>query len=139
MTDAELAELVGDCPTLYHMAEGGGWPAIRQHGLLSTSALLNLYGVEGPQREVDDLLLAEDDLVDRLAGLSDRTETGFRRGDDAVIEGGGRLGALNHAYRSWLLRVGRQGPGARTHLLSPAMAAAAAVTGRLVDVRELMG
>ena len=35
--------------------------------------------------------------------------------------------------------VGRQGPGSRTHLLSPAMAAAAAVTGRLTDVRELMG
>jgi 3-isopropylmalate/(R)-2-methylmalate dehydratase large subunit len=32
---------------------------------------------------------------------------------------------------------GRQGPGGRTHLLSPAMAAAAAVTGTLTDVREL--
>lgn len=32
---------------------------------------------------------------------------------------------------------GRQGPGGRTHLLSPAMAAAAAVTGVLTDVREL--
>jgi 3-isopropylmalate/(R)-2-methylmalate dehydratase large subunit len=32
---------------------------------------------------------------------------------------------------------GRQGPGGRTHLVSPAMAAAAAVTGRLADVREL--
>jgi 3-isopropylmalate/(R)-2-methylmalate dehydratase large subunit len=33
--------------------------------------------------------------------------------------------------------IGRQGPGARTHLLSPAMAAAAAVAGRLTDVRTL--
>ena len=32
---------------------------------------------------------------------------------------------------------GRQGPGGRTHLVSPAMAAAAAVTGHFVDVREL--
>ncbi len=34
--------------------------------------------------------------------------------------------------------IGRQGPGARTHLMSPAMAAAAAVTGRLADVRRLI-
>ena len=32
---------------------------------------------------------------------------------------------------------GRQGKGGRTHLMSPAMAAAAAVTGRLADVRKL--
>jgi 3-isopropylmalate/(R)-2-methylmalate dehydratase large subunit len=33
---------------------------------------------------------------------------------------------------------GRQGPGGRTHLVSPPMAAAAAIEGRLADVRELM-
>jgi 3-isopropylmalate/(R)-2-methylmalate dehydratase large subunit len=33
--------------------------------------------------------------------------------------------------------VGRQGRGSRTHLMSPAMAAAAAVSGHLRDVREL--
>jgi 3-isopropylmalate/(R)-2-methylmalate dehydratase large subunit len=33
--------------------------------------------------------------------------------------------------------VGRQGKGSRTHLLSPAMAAAAALTGRITDVRKL--
>jgi len=33
---------------------------------------------------------------------------------------------------------GRQGPGGRTHLMSPAMAAAAAVSGRIADVREVV-
>jgi len=35
--------------------------------------------------------------------------------------------------------VGRQGRGSRTHLMGPAMAAAAALTGRISDVRELKG
>jgi 3-isopropylmalate/(R)-2-methylmalate dehydratase large subunit len=35
--------------------------------------------------------------------------------------------------------VGRQGKGARTHLVSPTMAAAAGVTGRFTDVRQLLG
>jgi 3-isopropylmalate/(R)-2-methylmalate dehydratase large subunit len=32
---------------------------------------------------------------------------------------------------------GRQGPGGRTHLVSPAMAVAAAIAGKLADVRQL--
>jgi 3-isopropylmalate/(R)-2-methylmalate dehydratase large subunit len=34
---------------------------------------------------------------------------------------------------------GRQGPASRTHLASPAMVAAAAVTGCITDVRRLLG
>ncbi|GGE21488.1 hypothetical protein GCM10011390_46010 [Aureimonas endophytica] len=49
MTDAELDELLADCPRLFHMAEAGSWPAIRRHGLLSTSALLDLCDV-APER-----------------------------------------------------------------------------------------
>jgi 3-isopropylmalate/(R)-2-methylmalate dehydratase large subunit len=33
--------------------------------------------------------------------------------------------------------VGRQGPGSRTHLASPAMAAAAALAGCIADAREV--
>ena len=51
MTEAELAELIRDCPTLYHMAERGSWPSIQRHGLLSTSALLDLYEIGGAERE----------------------------------------------------------------------------------------
>jgi hypothetical protein len=50
MTEAELAELLADCPTLYHMAERGSWAAIQRYGLLSTSALLDLYRIAGEQR-----------------------------------------------------------------------------------------
>jgi hypothetical protein len=50
VTEDELKELVDRFPTLYHMAEGGSWPSIREHGLLSTSALLDLLNVQGGDR-----------------------------------------------------------------------------------------
>lgn len=37
-------------PTVYHMAEFGTWESIRKHGLLSTSALLDLFGIAGAER-----------------------------------------------------------------------------------------
>ncbi|WP_081816503.1 3-isopropylmalate dehydratase large subunit [Fodinicurvata fenggangensis] len=50
---------------------------------------------------------------------------------DAVPEGERCASTSNRNFE------GRQGPGARTHLMNPAMAAAAAVTGHLTDVRYL--
>jgi hypothetical protein len=52
VTDDELAQLVDDNPVLFHMAERGSWNSIHKHGLLSTSALLDLFGVCGPDRKL---------------------------------------------------------------------------------------
>jgi hypothetical protein len=43
-------DLIVHFPRLWHMAEDGSWDSIRRHGLLSTTALLDLYGVEGDRR-----------------------------------------------------------------------------------------
>ena len=51
MTEQELQELIAHCPHLYHMAERGSWRSIRDRGLLSTTALLDLYAVSGEARE----------------------------------------------------------------------------------------
>jgi 3-isopropylmalate/(R)-2-methylmalate dehydratase large subunit len=51
---------------------------------------------------------------------------------DVVAPGERCASTTNRNFR------GRQGPGARTHLMSPAMAAAAAVAGHLADVRPLL-
>jgi 3-isopropylmalate/(R)-2-methylmalate dehydratase large subunit len=51
---------------------------------------------------------------------------------DLVPEGNRCASSTNRNFR------GRQGRGARTHLMSPAMVAAAAVTGAITDVRPLL-
>ena len=43
-------QLVARHPKLFHMSESGSWQSIQQHGLLSTTALLDLFGVEGQER-----------------------------------------------------------------------------------------
>ncbi|MGY4626295.1 3-isopropylmalate dehydratase large subunit [Bradyrhizobium sp. USDA 4486] len=53
--------------------------------------------------------------------------------DDILAPGQRSASSTNRNFE------GRQGPGARTHLMSPAMVAAAAVTGRITDVRSLIG
>ncbi len=47
MTKSELIRLH---PRLYHMAELGSWPNIKQFGLLSTTALLDKFEITGPKR-----------------------------------------------------------------------------------------
>jgi hypothetical protein len=43
-------ELVLNYPTLFHMAEDGSWESIKRFGLLSTTALLNLFQIDGTFR-----------------------------------------------------------------------------------------
>lgn len=43
-------ELVRRHPLLFHMAEAGSWSSIQEHGLLSTTALLDLFEVEDIDR-----------------------------------------------------------------------------------------
>jgi len=54
--------------------------------------------------------------------------------NDDVIPPGGRCASTSNRNFE-----GRQGNGARTHLVSPEMAAAAAIEGRFVDVRKFAG
>jgi hypothetical protein len=44
-------ELAATYPFLYHMAEANSWGSIQRHGLLSTTALLDLFGYNAPKRE----------------------------------------------------------------------------------------
>lgn len=45
-----VAELIDLHPRLWHMAADASWPSIERYGLLSTTALLDLYGYEGRER-----------------------------------------------------------------------------------------
>lgn len=38
-------------PQLYHLAEAGSWRSIQRHGLLSVSAILDLFEVDGERRD----------------------------------------------------------------------------------------
>lgn len=83
-------------------------------------------------------LQAEAEGLDRVF-----TQAGFQwrgAGCSMCLGTNGEIGQPGQRVASTSNRnfVGRQGRGVRTHLMSPAMAAAAAVTGRLSDVRRLM-
>lgn len=44
-------QLVSTYPRLWHMAHDGAWPAIREHGLMSSAAILDVYGVTGTEHD----------------------------------------------------------------------------------------
>jgi hypothetical protein len=46
-----VPELATTYPRLYHVTSEGSWPSIQRHGLLSTQALLDLFGIDGEYRE----------------------------------------------------------------------------------------
>ncbi len=51
MADELTAEyIIGRWPRLFHMAEVGSWPSIERHGLRSTTALLDLFEIDGQGR-----------------------------------------------------------------------------------------
>jgi hypothetical protein len=62
-------DLIRHYPRLWHMAEDGSWDSIRKHGLLSTSALLDLYKYNGKARHAlesarrpESVLISADEL-----------------------------------------------------------------------------
>lgn len=57
------AEFVKRYPRLWHMAEIENWDLIQAHGLLSTSALLDLFGYEGKERHVIESSYRADSVV----------------------------------------------------------------------------
>lgn len=80
---------------------------------------------------------AEAEGLDRIftaAGFQWRPESGcsmcLAMNDDVAMDGERVASSTNRNFE------GRQGRGARTHLMSPAMVAAAAVTGHITDVRD---
>jgi hypothetical protein len=62
-------ELLATYPRLWHMAMDGSWPSIEKQGLLSTSALLDLYGYAGDKRHAIELAHRSRSMPIKAKGL----------------------------------------------------------------------
>jgi len=64
-------DLVRIYPRLFHMAEDGSLASIQAQGLLSTNALLNLYGIAGDERAAIESERRPESVTIKRAGLPD--------------------------------------------------------------------
>lgn len=67
----KICDLIRTYPRLWHMAEDGSWPSISERGLLSTSALLDLYDVCGERRFAIESCHRPESVTISKAGLPD--------------------------------------------------------------------
>ena len=109
-----------------------GWYEFRPAGRKARVPGLVSPGSSGVKRQAEEEGL---DRIFREAGL-EWAESGCSMcvgiNGDVVPPGERCASSTNRNFK------GRQGPGARTHLMSPAMVAAAALAGHLADVRPLI-
>ncbi len=56
-------DLAAAFPQVYHMAHQDSWPSINEHGLLSTSALLDLFEIDGAERRTIEAVHRPDSLT----------------------------------------------------------------------------
>ncbi len=112
MNGKELAELISDCPIVYHMAEDGSWSSIRIQGLLSTTALLDRYGVSGDARKQIEEARREKSIRIEAPNLPPAVirdqlpmdDVGLRRALPAEISPAGWYKLLNSKVFFWFSR-----------------------------------
>jgi hypothetical protein len=113
VTNDEVAELLADCPTLFHMAEAGSWNSICERGLLSTTALLDLYQVTGDKRFQIESLRRANPVVVQRDGLPPATirdqipmdDRGLRRALPERLSPADWYRILNSKVFFWLTRA----------------------------------
>jgi hypothetical protein len=87
-----LEQIAAIHPRLYHMAQAGSWPSIKAHGLLSTTALLDLYGVSGAERDILEGKLRKSparltDVVNGEAWIRDQRPMSERKLASCLLDG----------------------------------------------------
>jgi hypothetical protein len=86
------ADLIRCYPRLWHVAEDGSWDSIRRHGLLSTTALLDLFDVHGERRYRLESERRPESVPISVAGLSDavlrdQKPTMLRKLEKSLVDG----------------------------------------------------